>query len=576
MIQRIDINNINIQRDKKRQQPQFKGVGEAVLNGIAGVIQTCEAVPMVNVAVIDLSTAIVPRTIIETQTNPYAGLEAFRRESSGLIINCMIPGLIVAGIAGAIHNPIMGKGAKNMAKCWANEDTIDLVSKYWENASDAAIKGIDGKTLFEGDPQQALKTKAFNTIKNILDDTTGADGKETKVFKDLLSETKGRAKVLNPEAEKALKTIINNIFIDADKAGKISRKALKTSSKEVSKAYGKLLDITHIDKNIKIGDSKKYFTQSMEDIFKSTPNIIRELANGKFKDTGTFTKTAKKLLNLKGIGGLVLVLPMAISAQPFNRWLTKKTSGKKGAPIYKDFTETESKELNKKEKAALNRQKLVSVSSMIGVALLSTMQKPNMGMLKDIVQFKSIFPSMNQARIISAATFSSRMMASEDKNDLREATVRDIASFASFYFLGDYVAKAIACLIQKINPKIKLINELKPKDPNANILKKFWHWMKHTALKSTKEIYGATDKMTKTARNMRALCQIGNIAFSLIALGLVIPKMYRGKTEKNRKAELEKMGVDHQIVNKYYPSFTNAHEIGKKNYFETFSTPKAG
>lgn len=44
------------------QQPAFKGVGDLLIKGI----QACEKEPMVNVSVLDLSTAILPRTFFET------------------------------------------------------------------------------------------------------------------------------------------------------------------------------------------------------------------------------------------------------------------------------------------------------------------------------------------------------------------------------------------------------------------------------------------------------------------------------------------------------------------------------
>lgn len=100
---------------------------------------------------------------------------------------------------------------------------------------------------------------------------------------------------------------------------------------------------------------------------------------------------------------------------------------------------------------------------MWGVAALSMlMDRPSLKMF----QFKNIFPTMDQARIISAATFSSRLAAAEDKNELHENTIRDIATFSSFYFLGDYAAKGIATFLEKHNKDgIKLINRLKDANP---------------------------------------------------------------------------------------------------------------
>ena len=97
MITRIGVENKNINsrrvsippKNKEQESPSFKGgPWSALLWGI----QECEKNPMVNVAVIDLFSAILPRTFVESMTNWFAGFEAFRRESSGLIVNCIIPG----------------------------------------------------------------------------------------------------------------------------------------------------------------------------------------------------------------------------------------------------------------------------------------------------------------------------------------------------------------------------------------------------------------------------------------------------------------------------------------------------
>jgi len=111
------------------------------------------------------------------------------------------------------------------------------------------------------------------------------------------------------------------------------------------------------------------------------------------------------------------------------------------------------------------------------------------------------------------------------------------------------VAKGIAGLIQKSKPEIKLINDQKPLEEGASFSKKIWHWMKYTKLKSSEEVVG------EAAKKMRSACQFGNIAFSLIALGLVIPKLYRGKTNKEREKELKDRGIDQSVIDKYYPTF---------------------
>lgn len=508
MITKITSNSFNISQRDDKKQPQFKGV-DGLLNAVTMPIQLCEANPMLNVTVLDLATAIIPRTVVEAETNPYAGLEAFRRESSGLIINCLIPGFIVAGIAKFIGKGMMNKDTK-MADCWASKQTVDMVSKYWQDAK--------GSTQEE---------KIKDTLRSILTNTEGVNGKDTRyaaAFKEEIEKTVDHItkQILHPEA--------------ADNASFIEKfKADRKAKKEFKAVYEELTNKTKFAENIRIegfkGDSgKALFGQSLKDVLENAPKILKELADGKNINAEEFAKNAKKLVTTKSLLGLGVIIPLAISAQPINRWLTERNSGKKGAPIYKDFAETESKKLSPKEQLALNSQKLVSVASIVGVAALSIMKKPT-EMFKSLAEFKGIFPSMDQARLISTATFASRMASSQDKNDLREATFRDIATFSAFYFLGDYVAKGFATAIQKLT-KIELINDLSPLKGNEGILEKIKHWTKDTAMKSSVELEKGRP------RQMRALCQLGNIGFSLVMLGLLIPKMYRAKTNEEHEKEL--------------------------------------
>ena len=171
---------------------------------------------------------------------------------------------------------------------------------------------------------------------------------------------------------------------------------------------------------------------------------------------------------------------------------------------------------------------------MIGVALLSMMKRPTMNML----EFKGMFPTMDQARIISTATFASRMAAADDKNELAEATVRDIATFSSLYFLGDYAAKGAATIIQN-KTGVELLNITKPIDKNANKLQKFWHWVKDINIKSSEEVIGKTEKELKRAKNLRSACQVTNLGVSLALLGIVIPIFTRRSTKKKHEQALK-------------------------------------
>jgi hypothetical protein len=199
------------------------------------------------------------------------------------------------------------------------------------------------------------------------------------------------------------------------------------------------------------------------------------------------------------------------------------------------------------------------------------MDRPSLKMF----QFKNIFPTMDQARIISAATFSSRLAAAEDSNELKENTIRDIATFSSFYFLGDYVAKGVATAIENKNSDgIKLINRLKDSKDGANILERFWDWAKHTKMKSTDELEAIADVAKRTkAKNLRAVCQLSNLAFSLLSLGVVIPLYTRTQTNKKQRMEAAKLaaaGTEPKTTQTGSTTFTQNLIKGNSGTFQSF------
>lgn len=510
---RIYSQNARKNKDSNQQEPSFKGAGSFLLQGI----QYCERMPMVNVAIIDLLSAILPRTFVESRTNWFAGFEAFRRESSGLVVNCLIPSFIALGFAKLLNGNIMPKGV-NLSECWADSSLINEAKEYYNNA-----KSSD---------------KIKEALKGILGDIEGYDGKNKVVFKDTKNLS---AEELDKYAEKLAKI-----------AG--SNKKDKQVEKEVKSISDELIKKLHVSENIKIsGIKNEVKASSVNGMLVDSVKFYK----GFQEVAGTttieeFAKRSKNLVKAKSALGLAVVIPLAISMQYINRWITGKVSGVKGAPIYDDFAKGENIE-NNNSKEGLLKQKIISISSMLGVSLLSMMKKPTLGML----EFKGMFPTMDQARIISTATFSSRMAAADDKNELAESTVRDIATFSGLYFLGDYADKATATLIEK-NRGIKLLNDSKPISKDANALQKFWHWVKDVRVKSSDEVVSKTQEMLKAqgaeptaeqlktiekelkqAINWRSTCQAASIGVSLILLGILVPIYTRRNTKKKHEQALK-------------------------------------
>ena len=505
---RFNSNNVH-NKEQSKQNPNFKGVGAIALAGI----QACERMPMVNVTVIDMLSAILPRTVVESMTNWFAGFEAFRRESSGLVVNCLIPSLITLGIAKCLNPAMMPKGV-NMSRCWADSSLIDKASEYYKSA------GSDDKVK--------------ESLKNILGNIQGYEGKNFVKFNEALTPE---------EIEKYSKKLAElSRSGDADKAIR----------KEIKKLTNEIVEKIHVAENIKIVDGNKTVNAaSVNSMLEDSVKYFKE-----FQKSGIgieeFAKKSKKLVKSKSLAGLAVILPLAASMQYINRWITGKISGVKGAPIYDDFGKGKDNiEETSKAKEGLLKQKLISISSMIGVSLLSMMKRPSMNML----EFKGMFPTMDQARVISTTTFASRMAAADDKNELAESTVRDIATFSGLYFLGDYAAKAAATGIQK-NTGITLLNDTKPLKGDENVFKKAWHWVKDVNIKSSEEVVSKTqqslngakpteaqakiiEKELKHAKNLRSACQVTNLGVSLALLGIIVPLYTRHKTKKKHEQALK-------------------------------------
>ena len=523
------INSLQARQKQDENNPSFKGLGSIALQGI----QMCERMPMVNVTVIDMLSAILPRTIVESMTNWFAGFEAFRRESSGLVVNCLIPSLVTLGIAKCINPAFMPKGV-SMSRCWADSTLVDKAAEYYKNASS--------------------EDKVKESLKNILGDIEGFDGDKKILFREKLG---------------------SDLDFYGNKLTEITRSNSndRAMRKEVKKLANEIVEKTHVAENIKIGGEKEVKALSVQSMLEDSVKYFKEFQKPNNKlSMEEFARQSKKLLKTKSLLGLGVILPLAISMQYINRWITCKISGVKGAPIYDDFGKNKNNiEQNPQAQEGLLKQKIISISSMIGVALLSMMKKPSMNML----EFKGMFPTMDQARIISTATFASRMAAAEDKNELAEATVRDIATFSSLYFLGDYAAKAAATIIQN-KTGVTLLNDTKKLNGNEGKLKKFWHWVKDVNIKSSEEVIGKTEKELKRAKNLRSACQVTNLGVSLALLGIVIPIFTRHNTKKKheralqlarenaeQKAEIEQEPAKTPL-NVEYSSLTRGFRAGRK------------
>lgn len=495
----LSIEKIELGNGYKRKNPAFTGA----IDGAVSVLKVLNEQPMLSVAVTDTVATNIPRTVVDYKaTGPAGGFETLRREFSGLAVNCLMPSFFVLGAAKLINGLFMKdfKGI-DMSSSWANSETIDV------------LKGIFQNTIKENHPDAAKEAKSF--VRQTLESLEGLKGREWISYSEKLAGTEG---------EKAVEIIAKAISNPKNK---------KDTNNALKEAIGLISGQTGAVETIRFKDAGKNFGSNLADLLRDQIDLGRKFSKDAVRNNlDGFASAAKKMVNTKSIMGLAVVLPLAMSMQYINRALTRHKYKKAGAPIYKDF-EKEQRVLTPEEEKRLQRNKPICVAMMAGLALLSMMKKPSMEMF----QFKGIFPTVDQCRWIATATFASRMISSEDPNELRESTVRDLASFSGLYFLGDYASKAAATFFEK-SKGTKLLNRLKELPEDASMFKKFGNWVKNVKVKSFSEVAG-----NAMSTKYRGICELASLGFSILTLGVLLPmhnKRVTAKKEAERKANMQK------------------------------------
>lgn len=489
----------------KTSRPAFKGVesmlatgANSLIGGVTWVLQQCNVNPMFGVSLIDCLTAIFPRTWVDAKTNGFAAAETFRRESSGLIVNCLIPGFVVLGVAKVLEK--FNKDTNGLSKLWANQKSTETLSGYFANANGKTSEYING----------VFKDLEFNSGKNW-----------NKLDLD------------NQEVKAILQKYQN--VVDGTITGKEAKKLLKETELALLQHTGGAESIRFIKDKKPLGQNLSLLLRDMADL---KPFFAKHIG-----DLSKFEKQIEKFVNKKSLIGLAIVIPLAASMQSINRWITRVRSGQEGAPIYKDFVSKKNKrEMSAGEKSKFWLNKIGAAALMVGVAYASLKDKSSLKNIFKGLQFTKNMPTMDQCRWIATATFASRMLASEDPNELKEVKWRDIATFMSLYMLCDYVPKGVASLIKKVF-KIDLLNYTKDApEKSKNKIKQAWqsfgHWVNDTHLKSFDETALLLKKYPQ-AKNLRSVCELSSLGFSMLILGMFVPWYVRKQTEIKHKKEME-------------------------------------
>ena len=413
--------NTNLQKNEKIKRADYQeyqsfkgGISNFAFNMLDKGFSILDKNPMIQVSFVDSAFTDIPRTLVDLKTGLAAALETMRREFSGLIVNCLMPGFIVKGVAKLLPKAEELKGT-DVVGSWANSDAIEKLKSVYTEAQKSGV----------ADTTKEYVSRALNSIE-------GLEGTKWIKYSD---------KASNPEFQEAILKVTEAISSD----GKNRKTLLKEAQSKIAgltKAEGILKFNGTAHSNLEealrdIADMGSKFEAVKKRTISSLGVSVDDIKRPEVYSTieGAIDKYAaslNKMVNKKSIIGMAVVIAIAVSVQKINRAITKKQFKAEGAPIYKDFGKKDTtQKMNEQEKKTFFAKKVAAALGMYGLAALSMMKKPSLKMF----QFSGIFPTLDQCRWIASSTFASRMLAAEDENELRESTVRDVASFAGLYFL---------------------------------------------------------------------------------------------------------------------------------------------
>ncbi len=509
-----DLQHKNISFQKiKNKAPAFKGfMGGSIANGTFSFLQSSE---ILGPTAVDLGSMVIPRTTIDYTRGKEAGTETFIRETASFVNNLFMIGVYALG-SGLLINKFL----KIKANLAIDGDTIGALKNAWQKA--------------EGNTQKY--------VKNVLKGTkyvAGLADKEEKILKNF--------------AANQIRSFSRRTANAADNlAGKELKKELKNITHDAVKALGAEHDV-RIAGNIKTNMKSlfKNIVEMHQKVFKTTAleNLDNEIK--KYKLSGKW----------KSLLGLGMAISVGFSTQFVNKYLTKLKTGSSafvGIAGYEDKIKNNTPK--KKNKIGFWAEKIVSVGLILYIVGASLAKSANPKNIVELIkkplklmnrlEFRGGLSSMDQLRLIYGAAITGRILASRDKNELRETDTRDLASFLNWLVLGGFVTTLTAyALAKKKNLTEKLFNGIKPSE--VGIFRKAGQIIKNMTKKSLTEIdalgsKGVKKEEIKILKTISNKSDLAGLAYSAIMLGIGIPLLNKYITDKvtSKNPAKNKAGIE--------------------------------
>ncbi len=537
--QQLNTRNYNNEQKSKNNKQNFKGVLDGALTT---TLMTLDTNPMANAVGIDLFAMVAPRTYVDTkERNKYAGAETFFREFTGTLIVCLSASYLAKGIS-KLANKIINPKTPINPNSWFSKDSLIYL--------DSASKEINS-------------TKDFVT--NVFENVSGRDNKNINKFNEInwqniewIDENKwnkinwDNKKYIgihhNLKSKESIINLTSELIDDKTISKKDRKNLLQITENRVINALGV--------NNISTRYKEKTLSTTISNLLRDTVDFGHDILTNKNINKTSAINKLLKINKIKAIGGLSIASTLGLTNQYINRKITEKRTGKKGfvgdnnfaKQVSDNTTSKTTTEQPKKDKKFI-AEKLIASLGMIAMAGAVMKVKSPKDFVKKL-EFTGPVTSGNAIKTVYASTLIGRFLASDNKDELRESATRDYLGFLNWLVLGGFASKGVANLLDR--KKESLFNVSKEG-------KGIKHWLNDISLKSHKEIASKGTEFAKKNMWKLNLAHISGLAYSTLALGVLLPKLNIFITNMKNKN-------NHQNTNNSLSS------PQKTSHFEQFKT----
>ena len=523
------INKLENNSQKQNNSPRFKGAVDSAFRYMA----TNQAI---GANAVDFGFMVAPRTGIDlVSRGPDAGWETGRREASGTANHTMI-GIYGMG-AGALVGAIMGVdrkyGTKSNSILTAPE-TINILAENKAKQIKNNTKQIDylketfsNLKAYNPNSAKADKDGYVKLSEEVVNDVA-------KMLDGSINDKQGYKTWIKNETPNSLHATKNKIIADTGAETKLVLESADGKTRSVTNLKTLLEDVYKV--------SEAFNKNKVQEAF------AEQVKNGKTIKDNSFIKSITKFNKSKSALGFAIGSAVGMSIQPINVYITKKKTGSDG------FVGVEGR--SKDNSNGFKVMKGVAAAG-FGAMTLATLGTGIKGFMEKMA-FKGFWPTINQLKGIYGLTIISRILATRDKDELRESLTKDTLGFLSWLVLGDIVNKAVANQLDKsvINRKPNdslLKSSLKTRDEvlietlAKNNVETVTKDGDKVIAKTFKELMAELNKLPEDVRKIAKKrlstlnkAQFAGYAFSGLVLGLGIPKLnifITNTLDKKRKAK---------------------------------------